>query len=81
MGMRHGLLRTSCSRNPKNTSNPLIFCEKMAAFRCFVDEIEKACKHAKTACLQAKHSPALNNTKLEKSQSSLGLPHLNIGTA
>ena len=46
MGMRHGLLRTSCSRNPKNTSNPLIFCEKMTAFQCFVDEIEKACKHA-----------------------------------
>ena len=35
MGMRHGLLRTSYSRNPKNTSNPLIFLRKMTAFRCF----------------------------------------------
>ena len=35
MGMRHGLLRTSCSRNPENTSNPLIFLRKMATFRCF----------------------------------------------
>ena len=35
MDMRHGLLRTSCSRNPENTSNPLIFLRKMATFRCF----------------------------------------------
>ena len=28
MDMRHGSLRTSCSRNPENTSNPLTFSSK-----------------------------------------------------
>ena len=47
MGMRHGLLRTSCSRNPKNTSNPLIFLRKMAAFRCFArHKVMLACASA-----------------------------------
>ena len=47
MGMRHGLLRTSCSRNPENTSNPLIFLRKMAAFRCFArHKVMLACASA-----------------------------------
>ena len=47
MGMRHGLLRTACSRNPKNTSNPLIFLRKMATFRCFArHKVMLACASA-----------------------------------
>ena len=31
----YGFLRISCSRNPKNIRNPLIFLWKMATFSCF----------------------------------------------
>ena len=41
--MIHGLLRISCSCNPKNTSNPLIFLRKMATFG------SKVCEPSKTA--------------------------------
>ena len=47
MGMRHGLHRASCSRNPKSTSTPLIFLRKMAAFRCFArHKVMLACASA-----------------------------------
>ena len=46
--MIHGLIRISCSSNPKNTSNPLIFLRKMAAFWCFGGSTgqKSSCKQA-----------------------------------